>query len=152
MREREREMKKLPMALMIGLLLTLTANISQATIYVGNVSYDADTDSMKRLFSEYGRVTEVVIPVDKDTGRGKGFCFIEMEAGDEEAAMSRIERTELEYKGKILRVNLANSPQKGAQSAPTSPTRRAFGSRTSPSRGQSGTYKPDDSEEVPENN
>jgi RNA recognition motif-containing protein len=47
-------------------------------IYVGNLPYDVSEDELKQQFSTFGSVTDVSIPKDKDSGRSKGFGFIEM--------------------------------------------------------------------------
>ena len=52
-------------------------------IYVGNLSYDAYEDELKKLFEEYGAVSSVNIITDRHTGKPKGFGFIEMPNDDE---------------------------------------------------------------------
>lgn len=47
-------------------------------IYIGNLPYDVSEDELKQQFSTFGSVTDVSIPKDKDSGRSKGFGFIEM--------------------------------------------------------------------------
>jgi cold-inducible RNA-binding protein len=47
-------------------------------IYVGNLSYDVSEEELKQQFSTFGAVTDVSVPKDKDSGRSKGFGFIEM--------------------------------------------------------------------------
>lgn len=47
-------------------------------IYVGNLSFDATEADIERAFSEYGEVKSVNIVKDRDTGRSRGFCFVEM--------------------------------------------------------------------------
>jgi RNA recognition motif-containing protein len=54
-------------------------------LYVGNLSYDVTQEQLHTLFSEAGEVTEVTIITDRDSGRSKGFGFVEM-ATDEGAA------------------------------------------------------------------
>ncbi len=54
-------------------------------LYVGNLPYSATDDSLKQAFSQFGTVESVTIITDRDTGRSKGFGFIEM-ATDQEAA------------------------------------------------------------------
>lgn len=53
-------------------------------IYVGNLSYDTTTSELQDLFGQHGSVGEIVFPQDRDTGRPKGFAFVEM-TNDEEA-------------------------------------------------------------------
>ena len=75
-------------------------------IYVGNLPYSATEDSLNELFSQTGKVDSVNIISDRDTGRSKGFGFIEMSNDTEAAdAISRFNGTELE--GRALTVNEA---------------------------------------------
>ncbi len=54
-------------------------------IYVGNLPFSATDDEVRELFSEYGAVTSVSLITDRDTGRPRGFGFVEMENGADEA-------------------------------------------------------------------
>jgi RNA recognition motif-containing protein len=74
------------------------------TIYVGNINYAASAEDLKELFSQYGEVLSAKIINDRETGRSKGFGFIEMESGAETA----IEELDgKEFQGRRLRVNEA---------------------------------------------
>ena len=59
-------------------------------LYVGNLSYDVDSSALESLFTPHGTVTSAQIINDRDTGRSKGFGFVEM--GDEQTARTAIER------------------------------------------------------------
>jgi RNA recognition motif-containing protein len=74
------------------------------TIYVGNINYQAQPEDLKPLFAEYGEVLSVKIITDRETGRSKGFGFIEMESGAETAIE---ELNGKEFQGRRLRVNEA---------------------------------------------
>jgi RNA recognition motif-containing protein len=52
-------------------------------IYVGNLSYKVTEDDLKDLFAEFGTVTEINVITDRETGRPRGFAFVEMESDDE---------------------------------------------------------------------
>ncbi len=54
------------------------------TIYVGNLSYDATEDDLAQVFAEYGTVKSATMPTDRETGRVRGFGFVEMETDEEE--------------------------------------------------------------------
>lgn len=56
------------------------------SIYVGNLSYDVKEDDIKDVFKEYGTVKKVNIPTDRETGRVRGFAFVDMESEEEETA------------------------------------------------------------------
>ncbi|NJL45366.1 MAG: RNA-binding protein [Leptolyngbyaceae cyanobacterium SM2_3_12] len=56
------------------------------SIYVGNLSFDATQDQLTEVFAEYGTVSRVSMPTDRETGRPRGFAFVEMESEDQETA------------------------------------------------------------------
>ena len=73
-------------------------------IYVGNLPYSANEEDLKEVFSAHGEVTSVRIIMDRETGKSKGFGFIDMPNDDE--ATSAIEALEgAEFQGRNLRVN-----------------------------------------------
>jgi cold-inducible RNA-binding protein len=75
-------------------------------LYVGNLSYDTSSSQLQALFEEYGTVTAVNVITDRDTGRPRGFAFVEME--DEDAANAAIEGLNgKELDGRALTVNEA---------------------------------------------
>jgi RNA recognition motif-containing protein len=75
-------------------------------IYVGNLSYSVTPDALEGLFAEHGSVEEVHVPTDRDTGRPRGFAFVDMPNADEaQAAIAALNGTELE--GRSLKVNEA---------------------------------------------
>lgn len=55
-------------------------------LFVGNISFKMSEDDLKDLFSQSGTVLSVAIPTDRDTGRKRGFAFVEMENQDEAQA------------------------------------------------------------------
>ena len=66
------------------------------TIYVGNLSFDAEVEDLQNLFSEYGSVRKCSLPLDRETGRKRGFAFVEMaEASDEGKAIISLYETEI---------------------------------------------------------
>lgn len=76
------------------------------SIYVGNLSFEATQEDITQVFSEYGTVKRVQIPTDRETGRLRGFAFVEMETEAEEAAA--IETLDgAEWMGRDLKVNKA---------------------------------------------
>jgi cold-inducible RNA-binding protein len=75
-------------------------------IYVGNLSYDATEDDLREAFSQYGQVSEVNIITDRQTGRPRGFAFVEMPDGNE--AATAIQQLNLaEIAGRAITVNEA---------------------------------------------
>ncbi len=75
-------------------------------IYVGNISFNSSEQDLKDLFGEFGEVTSVKIISDRETGRSKGFGFIEMaEEGSGDKAIEALDGKEVG--GRNLRVNKA---------------------------------------------
>lgn len=75
-------------------------------IYVGNLPYQITEDELRTAFEEYGEVASVKIVIDRETGRSKGFAFIEM--NDNAQGGSAIEELDgAELLGRTLRVNEA---------------------------------------------
>ncbi|MFC1617116.1 RNA recognition motif domain-containing protein [Candidatus Margulisiibacteriota bacterium] len=80
-------------------------------LYVGNLPYSANDDSLKELFSECGQVTSSTVIVDRDTNRSKGFGFIEMSTQEEaEKAISTFNGKDLD--GRAIKVNPAKPQEK----------------------------------------
>lgn len=76
------------------------------SIYVGNLSYEVTQDDLSNVFSEFGTVKRVQLPTDRETGRPRGFGFVEMSSDAEEAAA--IEALDgAEWMGRDLKVNKA---------------------------------------------
>jgi RNA recognition motif-containing protein len=76
------------------------------SIYVGNLSYDVTEADMTSVFAEYGSVKRVQLPTDRETGRMRGFGFIEMGTDDEEqAAIDALDGAE--WMGRDIKVNKA---------------------------------------------
>ena len=76
------------------------------SIYVGNLDYGLEQDDLVEVFSEYGNVKRVHVPTDRETGRKRGFAFVEMASEDEEsAAISALDGAE--WMGRTLKVNQA---------------------------------------------
>jgi len=77
-----------------------------ARIYVGNLNYRTGEDVLRDAFGQYGEVTDVHIVLDRDTGRSRGFAFVEMP--DDGAAQTAIENMNgQDLEGRPLTVNEA---------------------------------------------
>jgi cold-inducible RNA-binding protein len=75
-------------------------------LYVGNFSFGTTEDDLQRLFSQVGSVESIAMVTDRDTGRSRGFAFVEMSSKSEgEAAITRFNGTELD--GRSLTVSEA---------------------------------------------
>ena len=76
------------------------------SIFVGNLPFRAEQEDIIELFSTYGEVTNCALPLERDTGRKRGFAFVEM--SDEAAEASAIEALQgAELMGRPLRINKA---------------------------------------------
>ena len=76
------------------------------SIYVGNLSYDVTQEDLNDVFAEYGTVSRVQVPMDRETGRMRGFAFVEMSSEAEEAAaIAALDGAE--WMGRDLKVNKA---------------------------------------------
>ncbi|MEY3402040.1 MAG: RNA-binding protein [Anabaena sp. CRKS33] len=76
------------------------------SIYAGNLSYQVTVDDLKEVFKEYGAVKRVQLPTDRETGRVRGFAFVEMSTdAEEEAAITALDGAE--WMGRVLKVNKA---------------------------------------------
>ena len=75
------------------------------SIYVGNLPWSATEEQVRELFGQYGEVLNVKLVSDRDTGRARGFGFVEMEDADAEKAIEALEN--FSFGGRTLRVNEA---------------------------------------------
>jgi RNA recognition motif-containing protein len=76
------------------------------SIYVGNLSYSVTQEDVQAVFAEYGTVKRVQLPTDRETGRLRGFGFVEMGSdAEEEAAIDALDGAE--WMGRDLKVNKA---------------------------------------------
>ncbi len=76
------------------------------SIYVGNLAFSVTQDDLNEVFGEYGKVKRVQVPVDRETGRPRGFAFVEMET-DAQEEKAIVELDGAEWMGRDLRVNKA---------------------------------------------
>ena len=75
-------------------------------LYVGGLPYSTTEDALEQLFSEHGTVESAKVITDRDTGRSRGFAFVEMESsGEAQTAISALNGTDLD--GRTLTVNEA---------------------------------------------
>lgn len=85
------------------------------SIYVGNLSYQVTEEDLKQAFQEYGKVNRVQLPTDRETGRPRGFAFVEMESDAEEtAAIEALDGAE--WMGRDLKVNKAKPREERSSS------------------------------------
>lgn len=97
------------------------------SIYVGNLSYSVTADDISEIFAEYGTVSNVSLPLDRETQRVRGFAFVEMSSeAEEEAAIAQLDGAE--WLGRELKVSKARPrPQKSRSSDRRSYNRQGNG-------------------------
>jgi cold-inducible RNA-binding protein len=80
--------------------------MSDNKLYVGNISFNSSESDLSDAFSAHGTVTSVNVITDRETGRPRGFAFVEMSTGAEaQAAMNALDGRDLD--GRSLKVNVA---------------------------------------------
>jgi len=84
-------------------------------IYVGNLPYTATENEIRDLFARYGAVNSVNIINDRETGRPRGFGFVQMEDKEADAAIAALDGQDLG--GRTLRVNEAREREGGGRGA-----------------------------------
>jgi RNA recognition motif-containing protein len=76
------------------------------SIFVGNLSHEITQEDLSEVFAEYGDVKRVHLPTDRETGRKRGFAFVELETPEQEAS-AIAELDGAEWMGRQLKVNEA---------------------------------------------
>lgn len=74
-------------------------------IYVGNLSFDSTESEVSDLFAKHGNVVSCALPIDRETGRPRGFGFVEMDEADARKAIQALDG--VDFGGRSLRVNEA---------------------------------------------
>lgn len=96
------------------------------SIYVGNLSFKVTQEDVSNVFAEYGTVKRVQLPTDRESGRMRGFGFVEMSTDEEEnAAIEALDGAE--WMGRSLKVNKAKPREDRGSSGGGGGERRSFG-------------------------
>jgi RNA recognition motif-containing protein len=86
------------------------------SVYVGNLSYKVTEEDLSSVFADYGTVKRVQIPIDRETGRPRGFGFVEMSSdAEEDTAIEALDGAE--WMERTLRVNKAKPREDKKRSA-----------------------------------
>lgn len=75
-------------------------------LYIGNVYFGLNEDQIKEIFERYGKVVSVKMMTDRETGRSRGYGFVEME-NDQDAELAKNELNGALVSGRIIKVNYA---------------------------------------------
>ncbi|HUR80775.1 MAG TPA: RNA-binding protein [Thermoanaerobaculia bacterium] len=82
-------------------------------VFVGNLDYNTRREEVQNLFAQVGEIRDVFLPTDRETGRSRGFAFVEF-ANDEDAAKAIEKFNGYQLGGRALRVNAAEDRPRGA--------------------------------------
>jgi RNA recognition motif-containing protein len=97
-------------------------------VYIGNLSYSVTREDLEEIFGDYGTVKSVQLPIDRETGRIRGFAFVQMETDEEEQAV--IEAYDgAEWMGRDLKVSKAKPREDRRPSGGSGNSRGAVGGR-----------------------
>ena len=94
-------------------------------LYVGNMSFDSNETELRKAFEAHGQVGSVTIIMDRDTGRSKGFGFVEM-ASDEEAKKAIEGLNGKDFMGRTINVNEARPRADGPRGGGGGGFRRSY--------------------------
>ena len=94
-------------------------------IYVGNLPFSTTEEELKQIFTEYGPVLSAKIIIDRETGRSKGFAFVEMSDNNAQKAISELDEAELN--GKNITVNEAKPKKENFGGNSSSRGRGSYG-------------------------
>jgi RNA recognition motif-containing protein len=82
-------------------------------LYVGNLPFDTTTEQLRAAFAAHGTVHDVSLVSDRETGRPRGFAFVDMDADGAQAAIAALDSKD--FGGRDLRVNEAREKRNGGQ-------------------------------------
>lgn len=110
------------------------------TLYVGNLSYDTSEADLNTLFSGSGTVMSVALIKDRDTGRSKGFAFIEMSSQTEaEQAVKDINGSLID--NRPIKVNLARPAKQNDYSSYNKRSNKRSNKNRNQNKGRNGSYR-----------
>ena len=92
-----------PVAQILGIVLENRVLLKK--LYVGNLSFNATEEQVRDLFAEYGTIESLAMITDRDSGRFRGFCFVEMETENADKAIAGLDGQDVD--GRSLNVNVA---------------------------------------------
>lgn len=79
-------------------------------LYVGNLPYSSTAEDLRAAFEPHGTVLDVKVVMDRDTGRPRGFAFVEMDDAGAESAIETLDQSE--FGGRMLVVNIARERER----------------------------------------
>ena len=88
--------------------------MTQSKIFIGNLPFETKEDSLRSHFSSFGSIDSITIPVDKDTGRSRGFAFIKFDSPAD--AQSALATNGTDFEGRKITVNMAQEKSRDSGS------------------------------------
>ena len=85
---------------------------NQHTVFIGNLPFSTQKSELQEMFEKFGSIPEIHIPVDRQTGKSRGFAFVSFEA--EEASQAALEMNGQEMNGRTIKVHMAHGKKENA--------------------------------------
>ena len=79
---------------------------NQHTVFIGNLPFSTQKSELQEVFEKFGSITEIHIPVDRQTGKSRGFAFVTFET--EEASQNALKMNDQEMNGRTIKVHMAH--------------------------------------------
>ncbi|KAJ3031253.1 UNVERIFIED_CONTAM: hypothetical protein HDU68_005592 [Siphonaria sp. JEL0065] len=117
------------MSLIFKRLFSASASVfEKKNLFVGNLSWSTKSEDLATLFSQFGKVETARVVADRETGRSRGFAFIEfVDAAEADAAVEKLNG--FEFQGRELRVNVSEPKPEGSRPPFRAPREGGFQSR-----------------------
>jgi len=84
---------------------------NETKLYIGNISFDTESETLRELFEDYGPIVDLYVPLDQNTSRPRGFAFVTLEPENAQRAIEEVDGWEVD--GRMLRVNEAQPKGSG---------------------------------------
>lgn len=85
---------------------------NQHTVFIGNLPFSTQKSELQEMFEKFGSITEIHIPVDRQTGKSRGFAFVTFDT--EEASQAALEVNGQEMNGRTIKVHMAHGKKENA--------------------------------------
>jgi cold-inducible RNA-binding protein len=85
--------------------------VDETKLYIGNISFDTEQETLRELFEDYGPIVDLYVPLDSESGRPRGFAFVTLEPDNAQRAIEEVDGWEVD--GRMLRVNEAQPKGSG---------------------------------------
>jgi cold-inducible RNA-binding protein len=100
---------------------------TQHTVFIGNLPFSTQKSELQEVFEKFGRILEIHIPVDRQTGKSRGFAFVTFET--QEASQEALNMNGHDMNGRTIKVHMAHGKKENSGGAPRSGGFRSGGDR-----------------------